>query len=175
MWERLCQIMKDEAGNFIPPIIIVELCQDDGKTYEKKSHPGRVAGRIALYHHDSRHSGKTPHTSEQSIKPSETVQDTTNYLQSESKPCDRTLVYKRSSIKRSVPGSNYVASAALLVGARNEESVYEAPIVIDDNNVDQGGGVIGFFQLGAHGSRWALSPCLDDLIESGWGLVETCM
>lgn len=43
-----------------------------------------------------------------------------------------------------------------------------APIVMDDN---EDGGIVGFFQLGAEGSAWALSPCLDDLIDRRWTVV----
>ncbi|KAL2801742.1 hypothetical protein BJX63DRAFT_416672 [Aspergillus granulosus] len=50
----------------------------------------------------------------------------------------------------------------------NREGVYGAPIVVDDN---KDGGIVGFFQLGADGSAWALSPCLDDLIDRGWKVV----
>lgn len=48
------------------------------------------------------------------------------------------------------------------------EGVRGAPIVVDDN---EGGGIVGFFQLGAEGSAWALSPCLDDLIDRGWTVI----
>lgn len=47
------------------------------------------------------------------------------------------------------------------------EGVCGAPIVVDDN---EDGGIVGFFHLGAEGSAWALSPCLDDLIDRGWTL-----
>ncbi|KAE8349273.1 hypothetical protein BDV28DRAFT_152044 [Aspergillus coremiiformis] len=54
------------------------------------------------------------------------------------------------------------------VGGPIREGVCGAPIVVDDG---QDGGVVGFFQFGESNSSWALSPCLDDLIDRGWDLV----
>jgi hypothetical protein len=48
------------------------------------------------------------------------------------------------------------------------EEVCGAPIMVDET---ENGGIVGFFQLGAEGSAWALSPCLDDLIDGGWTVV----
>lgn len=45
-----------------------------------------------------------------------------------------------------------------------QEGVCGAPIVVDETG---NGGIIGFFQLGAEGSAWALSSCLDDLTDRG--------
>ncbi|KAL4918829.1 hypothetical protein BDW62DRAFT_200471 [Aspergillus aurantiobrunneus] len=61
--ERLGPTMNIEAVNFVPPMIIVELRCNDGKEYGKRSLPGIARERL--------------------IDPSDAIQDTTNYLQSD--------------------------------------------------------------------------------------------
>ncbi|KAL4778644.1 hypothetical protein BJX76DRAFT_366068 [Aspergillus varians] len=56
-------------------------------------------------------------------------------------------------------------------GDQIRDGVCGAPIVIDGDTEDGGGDVVGFFQLGAQGSPWAIAPCLDDLVDRGWAIV----
>jgi hypothetical protein len=82
--ESLEQIMNIEAVNFIPPTIIVELRHDDGKEYGKRSLPGIVGGQTTLYHHSHTPFWKmVTQARERLIDPSDAIQDTTNYLQSD--------------------------------------------------------------------------------------------
>lgn len=196
VWESLGQIMNTEAVNFIPPILIIELRRDE-REYSNRSLPGKVAGRIAVYHRSPPSFWETIlHTRERLIKPSDALQDT--YFQThEPKRLLRStevsdnvwctldgmasgLVYLRTDgvrLRRAqrlpVPEFRtenifeYIGSGA----TQTEEGICGARIIIEDDNYDQGGGVVGLFQLGGHGSRWAISPCLDDLIDWGWDLV----
>jgi len=51
------------------------------------------------------------------------------------------------------------------IGGVVRDGVCGAPIVVDDAD---DGGIVGFFQLGEENCEWAMSPCLDDLIDRGW-------
>ncbi|PKY07996.1 hypothetical protein P168DRAFT_6147 [Aspergillus campestris IBT 28561] len=195
VWERLGQIMNIEAVNFIPPIIIIELRHDE-REYSKRSLPGKVAGRIAVYHRGPPSFWETiPHTRERLIKSSDALQDT--YFQAhEPKRLLRSteildniwctvdglasgLVYLRTDgvrLRRAprlpVPESRteYIFEY-IEGGAHVAEGVRGVPIVIDHDNDNQLGAVVGFFQQEGHGSRWILSSCLDDVIEGDWDLL----
>ena len=299
--ERLAWNMNINAISFISPIIVVELCDQDGKKYERRSLPGIVGGRTTIYHHsDMPFWGMAEQARERLINPLDAVQDTTNYLNSdartmcpgvrvESGPVSKhgeywtaTMASSAGVLLRSVdegprltvfnhgflgtdevyhpssqaagvcigqiterfehldialvrlsPSSSFTNSeyfqaqtptrllrsnqvsenvwcsldgmatglvflrlvgvrmrraqrppgvvisfAEFLVenimefigpaGGRVRDGVCGAPIVVDDG---QDGGVVGFFQLGAQDSDWALSPCLDDLLDRDWALV----
>ncbi|PLN82298.1 hypothetical protein BDW42DRAFT_167033 [Aspergillus taichungensis] len=196
VWESLGQIMNVEAMNFIPPIIIIELRHDE-KKYEKRSLPGKVAGRIAVYHHGPRSFWETvPQTRYEMMMPSNAVQATYSQAHkpnrllrstefSDNVWCtmngmDNKLMYLRTDGVRlrqaqHLPFSEFLTENIFEYigqeGTQLEIGVCGAPIVIDDDYDVQGGGVVGFFQQGRHGSRWALSPCVDDLIEGDWDLV----
>ena len=74
VWERLGQIINIEAINFISPILIIELRHDE-KVYGKRFLPGKVAGRIAVYHHGPPSFWETiPRTRDRLIRPSGAVQ-----------------------------------------------------------------------------------------------------
>ncbi|PLN85034.1 hypothetical protein BDW42DRAFT_18441 [Aspergillus taichungensis] len=292
--------MNIHAINFISPIIVVELCHQDGRKYERISLPGVVGGRLTIYHHSNiPFWGTAEQARERLINPSDAVQDTTNYLESDAKtmcpgvrvesgPMSRhgkygtaTMASSAGVLLRSVddgprltvsnhaflgtdevyhpspqaaglcigqiterfehldialvelsPSSSFTNSeyfqaqtpTRLLrsnqvsenvwcsldgmttglafmrvvgvrmrdaqrlpgvaipctdfmvenilefiapAGGRIRDGVCGAPIVVDDG---QDGGVVGFFQLEAQDSDWALSPCLDDLLDRGWVL-----
>ncbi|KAI9768318.1 MAG: hypothetical protein M1840_004926 [Geoglossum simile] len=49
--KALCRVANVHAVNFLSPFIFVELCSNDGRSYDRHSLPGRVAGHATIYHH----------------------------------------------------------------------------------------------------------------------------
>ena len=82
IFEALDELVAIKAVNFIAPIIIVEIKADDGRTYGQRSLPGKIAGRMALYHHGEKPFwGLAKQGKERIIQPSDTTEDITNYQQ----------------------------------------------------------------------------------------------
>ncbi|EFR03719.1 hypothetical protein MGYG_06716 [Nannizzia gypsea CBS 118893] len=84
VFRKLSDIMNIRAINFVHSMIIIELRADDGREYERRSLPGRVANHLTLYHHN-----ETPFWDlkvqgrERVIKPTGNLHDMTNYLSTE--------------------------------------------------------------------------------------------
>ncbi|EFE42603.1 hypothetical protein TRV_02648 [Trichophyton verrucosum HKI 0517] len=84
VFHKLKDMMNIKSIGFVHSIIIVELGADDGRVYERRSLPGRVANHLILYHHsqtpfwDLKVQGR-----ERVIKPTASLHDMTNYLSTE--------------------------------------------------------------------------------------------
>ncbi|EGD92123.1 hypothetical protein H112_00410 [Trichophyton rubrum D6] len=84
VFHKLKDMMNIRSISFVHSIIIVELRADDGRVYERRSLPGRVANHLTLYHHsqtpfwDLKVQGR-----ERVIKPTASLHDMTNYLSTE--------------------------------------------------------------------------------------------
>ena len=78
----LFQICNPQTINVLCPWIIIELCGDDKRAYQPGSLPSKIGGYAAVYHHKAESVFKWESLLARTIKPSNTVQDTTNYLNS---------------------------------------------------------------------------------------------
>lgn len=84
--EIISKLLKEvdiREVHFVPPLIIVEIDVSTGRTYARKSLPGKAGGLNIMYHESSEGfwKGNRQKSYERLITPSSAVSDQSNYLQ----------------------------------------------------------------------------------------------
>lgn len=79
---KLCEEVDIRAVHFVPPIIVVEIDVSTGRTYARKSLPGKAGGQNIMYHEspEGYWEGNCQKEYEMLITPTNTVSHHSNYL-----------------------------------------------------------------------------------------------
>lgn len=80
---KLCEEVDIRAVHFVPPITVVEIDISTGRTYARKSLPGKAGGQNIMYHEspEGYWEGNCQKEYEMLITPTSTVSDDSDYLQ----------------------------------------------------------------------------------------------
>lgn len=85
-YEIINKLLKEvdiRAVHFVPPLVIVEIDVSTGRTYARKSLPGKAGGLNIMYHEsiEGYWKGNSQKAYERLVTPTSTVADLSNYLQ----------------------------------------------------------------------------------------------